>query len=80
MSEIIEQLRAEVATTLGIAPEEVDNEAVLSDLGIDSVRIMGLAERIIAAGYLVEYADLAADPRLISWERLVRDASRTRMG
>jgi len=71
VAEIIEELRGEVATALGVAPEQVDTSADLTDLGLDSVRLMGVVEGIIARGYDVDYVDLAEDPRLDAWRGLL---------
>lgn len=71
MAEIIEELRGEVVTALGVAPEQVDTSADLTDLGLDSVRLMGVVEGIIARGYDVDYVDLAEDPRLDAWRGLL---------
>lgn len=71
MSDIIEELRVEVATALGVASEQVDIDADLADLGLDSVRLMGVVEGIIARGYDVDYVDLAEDPRLDAWRGLL---------
>ncbi|MDO4254479.1 MAG: phosphopantetheine-binding protein [Kocuria sp.] len=74
MAEIIAQLRKEVATMVGGTPDEVDDQADLSDMGVDSVRIMSLVEQVLAAGYPVDYADLAAEPKLASWAKLLGDS------
>lgn len=71
MSDIMEELRVEVATALGVASEQVDTDADLADLGLDSVRLMGVVEGIIARGYDVDYVDLAEDPRLDTWRGLL---------
>lgn len=71
MSDIIEELRVEVATALGVASEQVGTGVDLTDLGLDSVRLMGVVEGIIARGYDVDYVDLAEDPRLEAWRALL---------
>lgn len=71
MTEIIEELCGEVATALGTTPDQVDTGADLTDLGLDSVRLMGVVEGIIARGYDVDYVDLAEDPRLDAWGALL---------
>ncbi|GGK35930.1 hypothetical protein GCM10010124_30750 [Pilimelia terevasa] len=69
-----ERLRADVAAALDCPPAEVDAEADLQDLGLDSLRVMGLVEKWRGAGASdLEFADLAEDPRLVAWNaRLVR--------
>ncbi|MDO5618427.1 phosphopantetheine-binding protein [Kocuria sp.] len=71
MPEILEKLQRDVADALGVTPTEVDTHADLMELGLDSVRIMGLVEQILAAGHDVDYADLASNPRLASWAHLL---------
>ncbi|WP_440900364.1 phosphopantetheine-binding protein [Actinosynnema sp.] len=66
-----ERVRADVAEVLGVAPEELDGDADLLDLGLDSVRVMGLVERWRAAGAEVEFPDLAEQPELAHWTALV---------
>ncbi|ATE54235.1 MULTISPECIES: phosphopantetheine-binding protein [Actinosynnema] len=66
-----ERVRADVAEVLGVAPEELAGDADLLDLGLDSVRVMGLVERWRAAGAEVEFPDLAEQPELAHWTALV---------
>lgn len=70
--EIIEQLRKDIAAALGVQVSEVDPQADLLDQGLDSVRMMGLVDRLAAAGHSVDFADLAEDPRLVAWDQLLR--------
>jgi len=70
-----EKIRADVAELLGCAPGEVDPHADLLDLGLDSIRIMGLVERWRAEGAPgLEFADLAEQPQLERWTALVAGA------
>jgi aryl carrier-like protein len=70
-----ERVRADVADLLGIMPAELDADADLLDLGLDSMRVMSLVERWRAAGATgLEFADLAEDPRLARWTELVAGA------
>ncbi|PPK63702.1 phosphopantetheine-binding protein [Actinokineospora auranticolor] len=70
-----DRVRADIAEVLGCAPAEVTPEADLLDLGLDSMRTMALLERWRAAGAPeVEFADLAEEPRLDRWTRLVTGA------
>lgn len=71
MQKIVEELRTEIAAALEVAPEQVDPDIDLTDQGLDSVRLMGLMGRIQDAGHSVDYADLADDPRLAAWDRLL---------
>ncbi|MBB5953733.1 aryl carrier-like protein [Saccharothrix tamanrassetensis] len=70
-----DQVRADVADLLGCDPAELAPDADLLDLGLDSVRIMGLVERWRAAGATrLEFADLAEQPELGHWTALVTGA------
>ncbi|AXB42809.1 phosphopantetheine-binding protein [Amycolatopsis albispora] len=63
-----DQVRADVAGLLGCDEAELTPDADLLDLGLDSIRIMGLIERWRAAGATgLEFADLAEQPRLRHW-------------
>ncbi|GAB2734763.1 phosphopantetheine-binding protein [Amycolatopsis magusensis] len=62
-----EQIRADVAGLIGCDEAELTPDADLLDLGLDSIRIMGLIERWRAAGVTVEFADLAEQPQLGHW-------------
>lgn len=71
-----DRVRADVADLLGLDPAEVEADADLLDLGLDSMRIMSLVERWRAAGATgLEFADLAEQPRLDRWTELVAGAS-----
>lgn len=70
-----DRVRADIADLLGVEPAELDGDADLQDLGLDSMRIMSLVERWRAAGATgLEFADLAEDPRLDRWTALVAGA------
>ncbi|MGW0788109.1 phosphopantetheine-binding protein [Streptomyces sp. NPDC002911] len=67
-----ERVRADVAELVGCDPAEIEPEENLTDLGLDSVRIMVLVERWRAAGAdALEYADLAEQPELGHWTELL---------
>ncbi|MEV6770304.1 phosphopantetheine-binding protein [Nocardia sp. NPDC051030] len=58
----------DVATALGISPEELSAETDLMDAGLDSVRIMSLVEKWRLAGHdHIDFPTLASDPVLGSW-------------
>lgn len=67
-----ERVRADVAELIGCDPAEIQPEENLTDLGLDSVRIMVLVERWRAAGAdTLEFADLAEQPELAHWTQLL---------
>ncbi|GAA3524838.1 hypothetical protein GCM10022222_04350 [Amycolatopsis ultiminotia] len=68
----VEQVRADLAELLGCETAELTPDTDLTDLGLDSMRIMGLVEKWRAAGAeRLEFADLAEDPRLRRWMELL---------
>lgn len=63
----IEQMRADIADVLGEPIELVLAGENLVDLGIDSIRIMTLAQRWSRPEARIEFDDLAAYPELQHW-------------
>lgn len=59
--EILDHMRALVAGALGVLPAEVDVEAELSSLGLDSIRAFHLA------GDMAEWLDRDISPTLL-WD------------
>lgn len=67
-------LRADIAEILDCSTEEIEAGINLLDLGLDSLRIMQLAERWSEAGDAsVDFGSLAEDPELEAWVRLVSE-------
>ncbi|WP_033289504.1 phosphopantetheine-binding protein [Amycolatopsis jejuensis] len=71
-----EQVHADVADLLGCGPGELTPDTDLTDLGLDSMRIMGLVEKWRTAYPQLEFPDLAEDPRLGSWTKLLTGGAR----
>lgn len=67
-------LRVALAAMLDVAPETLADDTDLVDAGLDSIRVMALAERWAAEGVEVGFMDLAEDPTIGAWIALVRDA------
>ncbi|OLT10619.1 hypothetical protein BJF78_28700 [Pseudonocardia sp. CNS-139] len=67
-------LRAEIAALLDEDVAAIDPDEELPDLGLDSVRVMTLLERWRAAGADVSLDDLAAEPTIAAWHRLLTSA------
>lgn len=63
---LAELLGAERDEIADIGPEES-----LSDYGMDSLRLIAAVQRLGRAGFTVDYATMAHDQRLGSWETLV---------
>jgi bifunctional isochorismate lyase/aryl carrier protein len=67
----IEQMRADIADVLQETVEAIVPGENLVDVGLDSIRIMMLAERWSAPGARIEFEDLAAYPELHHWWEVV---------
>jgi aryl carrier-like protein len=74
-TEAEDEVRAAVAELLGTAPQEVPGDARLVDLGLTSLQVMRLGSRWRRAGIRVKYQDLAAEPTVNAWARLVSENS-----
>ena len=68
----LETMRADVADVLRVDVEQITDGVNLMDLGLDSIRVMVLAQRWTeAVGTLVHVAPLAERPELAAWWRHV---------
>jgi mycobactin phenyloxazoline synthetase len=66
----IDALRTTVTDLLGDgSPTPADHDDLI-ELGLDSIRIMRIADRLRREGVTVSFADLARRPTLAEWERL----------
>lgn len=70
----LDAVRADIAETLYLEPQEVRDGENLFDAGLDSVRLIGLIERWRGTGATVAFADLAEQPTLSAWWTLLRPA------
>ncbi|WP_380280988.1 phosphopantetheine-binding protein [Kitasatospora purpeofusca] len=71
MAFTVERIRAEVADLLGEDPAEIPLDENLADWGLDSVRLMALAERWRAEGAEVAFLQLAERPAVEAWAELL---------
>ncbi|MEV8321660.1 phosphopantetheine-binding protein [Kitasatospora sp. NPDC056731] len=71
MAFTMERIRAEVADLLGEDPADVPLDENLADWGLDSVRLMALAERWRAEGAEVAFVQLAERPAVEAWAALL---------
>jgi aryl carrier-like protein len=62
-----EQMRADLARALRMDPEEIGDNDDLSDLGLDSLRAMGLVMRWTEAGLQLDFGQLAERLTLDAW-------------
>lgn len=61
------RITADTATILEISESELDLDADLSDLGLDSIRLMTLVDRWRGDGFDVDFVTLASGPVLSRW-------------
>lgn len=67
-----ERMRADIASILDQPISAVQEGVNLLDLGLDSLRIMELAERWSReCGHMIEFASLAEHPEVSAWWRWV---------
>lgn len=71
----LDALRAQVAHELDVAADELAPHDNLLDWGLDSVRVMTLAERWRQAGRELNFVQLATEPTLHAWWTLLAPAS-----
>ncbi|MGW8380600.1 amino acid adenylation domain-containing protein [Streptomyces sp. ODS28] len=69
-----EALRREVSRLLGRDLGPADDEANLFELGLQSLQLMRLTNRLNRAGAKVDFRELSADPRLTAWCALLNGA------
>lgn len=68
----LERMRADIATMLGEAPEDVLDDDNLIDLGLDSMRMLGLVMAWGKTGLALEFSHLAEHTTLAGWWQVVR--------
>jgi bifunctional isochorismate lyase/aryl carrier protein len=66
-----EQMRADLGALLRIDAHEIADDDNLLDHGLDSMRLMRLAQQWNDRGIAVSFAALAERPELAHWWRLV---------
>ncbi|HLV27021.1 MAG TPA: phosphopantetheine-binding protein [Gemmatimonadales bacterium] len=69
-----ERLRADIAATIQVDPQEIEYDDNLLDLGLDSIRLMILVDRWAKEGAAVEFGALAERPTVEHWWTLVSQA------
>ena len=66
------RMRADVAEMLGEAPEDISTEENLMDLGLDSMRVLGLVLAWGNTGIALEFSPLAEHATLSGWWTVVQ--------
>lgn len=67
-----ETLRQEVSRLLGTELRPADDDVNLFELGLQSMQLMRLINRVNRAGARVDFKRLSADPRLSAWYELLK--------
>ncbi|MGV0333118.1 phosphopantetheine-binding protein [Corynebacterium kroppenstedtii] len=62
-----DELHTRVASAIGIPADTLETDADLTDLGLDSVRIIDIVEWARRQGWDAEFADLIENPTLDAW-------------
>lgn len=70
------RMRADVARLVGEAPEDVRDDDNLMDLGLDSMRVLGLVMAWGEYGIALEFSHLAEHTTLAGWWQVVQDLQR----
>lgn len=68
----LERMRADVAGMLGEAPEDIQDHENLMDLGLDSMRVLGLVLAWGNTGIPLEFSHLAEHATLGGWWTVVQ--------
>jgi len=66
-----EELRAEIAAVLDEPTDGFGLDDDLFDVGLDSIRLMTLIERWRAGGVRLSFIELAEEPTVAGWWRLM---------
>lgn len=66
------RMRADVAEMLGEAPEAIGDDDNLIDLGLDSMRVLGLVLAWGNTGIALEFSHLAEHATLAGWWGVVQ--------
>ncbi|MEN4936972.1 MAG: phosphopantetheine-binding protein [Stenotrophomonas sp.] len=68
----LERMRADVAEMIGEAPEDISTDENLMDLGLDSMRVLGLVLAWGNTGIALEFSHLAEHATLGGWWMVVQ--------
>ncbi|OLF14231.1 isochorismatase [Actinophytocola xinjiangensis] len=66
-----DDLREHIAEILDVPPDTIGDEDNLLDHGFDSIRMMSLVEALRAKGHAADFTQLAEQPTLAHWRRLL---------
>lgn len=72
----LERMRADIARLIGEAPQDVGDDDNLMDLGLDSMRVLGLVMAWGEHGIALEFSHLAEHSTLAAWWQVVQGLQR----
>lgn len=72
----LERMRADIAALLDEPPEAIGDDDNLMDLGLDSMRVLGLVMAWGETGIALEFPHLAEHTTLAGWWRVVQALQR----
>jgi len=67
----LERMRADIANVLGESPADIGDDDNLMDLGLDSMRMLGLVMTWGKTGLALEFSHLAEYTTLAGWWNVV---------
>jgi aryl carrier-like protein len=70
-----ETLREWIAVRLEIPPAEIPYDTNLVTLGVDSLELMAVVNRLRRQGIVVTFEALATEPTLDTWWRVITEAA-----
>lgn len=74
MTLTLDRMRSDIARVIDLTPDEIADDANLSDLGLDSLRLMRLVLEWEEAGSEVDFGLLAEYSTLGDWwQHVIRD-------
>ncbi|KAA9159085.1 isochorismatase [Amycolatopsis acidicola] len=71
----LDRVRADVLGILQAGTDEVGDEDDLVEAGLDSIRVMHLLERWRTEGVSINFVQLAMEPTIRGWHKLLNDKS-----
>jgi len=72
MTLTLDRMRRDIADALFVDPSEIPDDAVLADLGLDSMRLMDLMMAWEEAGMTADFGMLAEQPTLAGWWSVIQ--------
>ncbi|WP_339195715.1 phosphopantetheine-binding protein [Solibacillus sp. FSL R5-0449] len=71
----MEQLRKLVAQYVTEPIDTISDEDYLLDVGIDSITMMTIVEELRQKGFVLTFIQLADEPTIYGWHRLIKQSS-----